>query len=141
MTRRPPCSSLFPYTTLFRSRLRALPRSFFPRASRPAAREPPRVLPGERAAQVERSQPLLLSRRARSSAHAHVADQPPVDVHARIEHETILRLLQLVQTEHHHDTGNQRRERGVEGNAEPQRDAGDVPAQGALSFLERAAEA
>src|SRR5215467_2337065 len=82
------------------------------------------------------------ARRApRSLLHSHVADQPPVDVEPRIEHQAVLGLLQLVQTEHDDDAGHQRGEGGVEGDAEAEGNAGDVPAQRSLRLLQGAADA
>src|SRR5256885_3583393 len=47
MIRRPPRSTLFPYTTLFRSRRRRSPRysRSAPRSTRPLAASPPRSFP------------------------------------------------------------------------------------------------
>jgi hypothetical protein len=42
-------------------------------------------------------------RRAVQSMHAHIPDQPPVDIHARIEHQPVLGLLKLMQEKHNQD--------------------------------------
>ena len=46
-----------------------------------------------------------------------------------------------MQAEHDHDAGDQCREGGIEGDPQPERDAGDVPAQRTLGLLQGAADA
>ena len=54
---------------------------------------------------------------ARDAYRALFPDQPPVYIHARVQDEPVLRLLQLVQEEHHNDAGDEGGERGVERHA------------------------
>src|SRR3712207_8731822 len=71
MIRRPPRSTLFPYTTLFRSPHRARARRPAPRGarlSRRAARGPARLRAAVRAARVRGGEQRLL-RRGRSEEH------------------------------------------------------------------------
>src|SRR5207302_11218728 len=87
--------------------------------------------------EIETASGLAAERAARPLSanklmYPHVPDQTPVDVHARIEHQAVLRLLQLVQKKHDQDAADERRESRVEGDTEAERDPGNVAVQRAL---------
>ncbi len=73
----------------------------------------------------------------RASAGLHVTDEVVIDVSLRIEHESFLQRLQLVDEEHHHDGDQQRDESGIKRGAEILRHAGDIAVDGTVSLPQR----
>src|SRR5687768_1508788 len=84
---------------------------------------------------------LISTARVMGSPHLHVTDQTLVEVRLAVEHEPLLRELQLMQQEHEHDADQERDQRGVECHTQPLGDARDVAGDGLVSLTECVADA
>src|SRR2546426_6871748 len=74
MIRRPPRSTLFPYTTLFRSSSRPFPFFFFPHPRhRPA---PPKRRPGSTSGSFPPTSAVTMARASRSEEHTSELQSP-----------------------------------------------------------------